>query len=99
MKYIDELIEKIDDEIDGAMEYAEDSIVYKAMGNMARASQFREMAMQELNHATILRDYSIQDVEALKKVHSSLSEEDKECWERCLKKSNERMAIIRNMVG
>lgn len=97
MKYIDELIEKVDDELEGAMEYAEQYIIYKAMGNHTRASQFREMAMQELNHATILRDFSIQDVDAVKKVHS-LSEEEHQHWEKCLRRFNEKLSIIRNQL-
>lgn len=93
MKFIDELIEKVMDEIDGAEEYAEQYIIYRANNNSARASQFREMATQELHHATILRDYAIQDVEAIKKIHS-LSEDEEERWEKCLKKMNERISVL-----
>lgn len=97
MKYIDELLEKIKDEIEGAEEYAEQYIIHKANNNMTRSAQFREMALQEINHATILRDFSIQDVDAMKKVFT-LSEEDKEHWEKCLKKFNEKIAVLRHMV-
>lgn len=97
MKYIDELVEKVKDEIEGAEEYAERYITYRA-NNSARASQFREMATQELHHATILRDYAIQDVEAIKKVHS-LSEEEEERWEHCLKKIHERISVLQYMLS
>ena len=93
MKFIDELIEKVMDEIDGTEEYAEQYIIYRANNNSARASQFREMATQELHHATILRDYAIQDVEAIKKIHL-LSEDEEERWEKCLKKMNERISVL-----
>lgn len=96
MKYIDDLIEEISEELNGAMEYYEESIIYKAKGNTTRASQYHDMAKQELNHAAILRDYAIQDVDALKRVNG-LTEEDREHWEKCLKKLTERHSIIHNL--
>lgn len=98
MKYIDDMVEKVDEEIEGAMEYAEQYIVQRAAGNMSRAGQYREMAMQELNHATIIRDYAIQDVEAIKKNHT-LTEEEDERWNRCLRKLTEKMAGVKTLLA
>lgn len=95
MRYIDDLIEEISEELDGAAEYYEDSIIYKAKGNMTRASQYHDMAKQELNHAAILRDYAIQDVDGLKRVNG-LSEEDHEHWEKCLHKLTERHSMLQH---
>jgi hypothetical protein len=36
-------------------------------------------------------------VDAMKKVFT-LSEEDKEHWDKCLKKFNEKIAVLRHMV-
>lgn len=98
MKYIDEMIEKVEDEIEGAMEYAEEYIVHRAAGNMTRASQYREMALQEHNHATILRDYAIQDVEDIKRVHQ-LSEEEDQHWHHCMRRITEKLAMVKTLLA
>ena len=98
MKHIDDMIEKVYDEIDGAMDYAEKSITCRAKGNMTRSNQYREMAQQELNHATILRDYLVQDVDAIKKVHKLTDEEETE-WEHHLKRFAEKIASVKILLS
>ena len=45
MNYIDKMIEKFEDEVEGAVEYAEESIKCRAKGHTERASKYRAMAL------------------------------------------------------
>ena len=55
MKILDHMIEDLEEEVDGAREYAEKYIECKAKGNTARATKYKEMAMDELKHAGYIR--------------------------------------------
>ena len=55
MRIIKKLAEMIDDEIDGAIEYAEDAVLYKdSMPEIGR--MFAELADEELGHVGRLHD-------------------------------------------
>lgn len=55
MRIIKKLAEMIDDEIDGAIEYAEDAVLYKdSMPELGR--MFAELAEEELGHVGRLHD-------------------------------------------
>ena len=98
MKIIEEMIEDLEEEVEGAEEYAERYIESRARGDMSKANRFKEMANDELKHAGYIRDMSIVDVEELKKVYTmNTSEEEK--WRRGLKCANEKMAVVKNMLG
>lgn len=98
MKIINNLIEKIDEEVESAEDYADKFIENKAKGNMSRAQKYREMSTDELRHAENVRDFSIADMESVRRVYSP-SEEDLEHWERSLHKINERIATIHRMLS
>lgn len=97
MKIIDDMIEHVMEEIEGAMEYAEKSIEAKARGS-ARSAQYRDMALQEHNHATILRDFAIQDVEDIKRIHP-LTVEEEEHWHHCLRRISEKLASVKTLLS
>jgi rubrerythrin len=81
MHYIDELIEKIEEEIEGAREYTEESIKARAKGYTERANKYKSMAMDELTHAATIRDFATQDVDEIKRVYT-LPVEVEENWNR-----------------
>lgn len=58
MKKFRKMVEHIAEELDGAVEYAEDYIGEKMKGNATKAQKFREMAMQEMQHATNWYDWT-----------------------------------------
>ena len=51
MRSIKKYVDHINEEIEGAKEYAENYIEWKARGNIQRANSYRDMAQDELNHA------------------------------------------------
>lgn len=81
MRIVKKMIDHINDELDGAAEYAEKYIENRAMGKTTRASAYREMAKDELRHAGNIYGYAIEDIEAIKKVYA-MSPEAEEMWEK-----------------
>ena len=76
MKLIDEIIERIEEELEGAKEYAEMYIEQKAKGNIARANAYKEMAHDELKHASYVHDFATKDVEGIQMVFTIPSEDE-----------------------
>lgn len=97
MKKIQKLVEKIDEELCGAKDYAEDYVEQKAMGNMQRASVYKEMAQDELNHASNIHEIALKDIEELNRVFTA-PEEMQAKWEESHKGYVEKAAWIRVML-
>lgn len=55
MRFIEEMAERMDDELDGAEEYAVDALHYKDTHPIL-AKHMHDMAMDELRHASYFRD-------------------------------------------
>lgn len=103
MTKIKKYVEKIEDELEGAKEYAEKYIEYKAMGNMSRdnmsrANKYKELANTELQHAMTIHQFSVEDVEELKKVYTPPVEMEKK-WEESHKEYVEKSAWIKQMLA
>jgi ferritin len=98
MHYIDELIEKIEEEIEGAREYTEESIMARAKGLTERANKYKSMAMDELTHAATIRDFASQDIDEIKRVYD-LPVEVEEKWKHAHRKFNECIASIKLMLN
>lgn len=98
MRIVKKMIDHINDELDGAAEYAEKYIENRAMGKTTRASAYREMAKDELRHAGNIYGYAIEDIEAIKKVYS-MSPEAEEMWEHELKHYADCIAKIGMMLS
>lgn len=98
MKIIHKFIEHINDELDGAKEYAEKFIENKAKGNMARAARYKEISEDEMRHATYVKDMAVSDAEDILKVYT-LPVETEEAWNHTLKHFAECMAMIRQMLS
>lgn len=98
MKIIDKMLHHLKEEVEGAMDYAEKYIECKARGNVNRANKYKEMAFDELNHASNLREMDLMDIAELKKVYT-MSEEEEEKWEHGHKHLTEQMAIVKHMLS
>ena len=98
MKMIQEKIEEICEELDGAFEYAEKYFKCKARGNLGHANKFKEMAHDELKHANILHELYTEDIEELNKVYT-LTEEEEKAWENCIKHFAEKVAMVRHILS
>lgn len=98
MKIIHDMLEHLVEELEGATEYAEKYIEHKARGDHSRATKYKEMAHDELNHASTLRDFYLADMDSIKKVYT-LTEEETHAWEHGCKKINQHMAMVRQMLN
>ena len=63
MRFIEEMAERMDDELDGAEEYAEKALHYKE-SHQTLAKHMHDMAMDELRHASYFCDAAMEYVKA-----------------------------------
>lgn len=98
MRSIKKLVDHIEEEIEGAKEYAENYIEYKAKGNIQRANKYRDMASDELNHAMTVHEFAVQDIEQLSKVYTA-PVEMLEKWEHAHKIALEEVALIKQILS
>ena len=98
MKIIKDYVDTIADEIEDAKTYAEKYVECKSRGNVNYANKYKEMAFDELNHASNLREMDLVDIAELKKVYT-MSEEEEEKWEHGHKHLTEQMAIVKHMLS
>ena len=70
MKIIKELSEMIEDELEGAEEYAKDAIYYKDE-NPALAKTFYEISIEEMRHVDMLHGEVVALIEKHKREHGN----------------------------
>ena len=97
MYYIKEIIDQLDEEIDGAKKYAERYVKYKAKNNMQWANRFKEMANDEIKHCNYIHELVVFFIEELKKIYSPPAEM-LEKWEHEHKEYVEKVAWIKQML-
>ena len=97
MKFIKKLVDHLDEEIEGAKEYAEKYVECKAKGNMSRANKYKEMAQDELKHATYIHEMAVQEIEELRKIYTPPAEM-LEKWEKAHKEYVESVAWVKQML-
>ena len=92
-KYVDEIAEELHD----SKCYMETALEYKASGNADRYNGYKEMSIQELNHAMRLHDYAVQDIEALKAVYPDVPQKMMDAWDKSHVEFVEKAAWIKQM--
>jgi len=98
MKKIQRLVDRIDEEICGAKDYAESYLEYKAIGNSSTAAIYKKMASDELTHATYIHDIATQEIESLRTVYKP-PVEMQEKWDKSHKHYVEKVAWIQQMLA
>lgn len=98
MRKIKELVERIDDELCSAEEYAERFIEYKADGETSMAAKFQEMASQEMTHATTIHDLAVKEIEKVSAVFNAPAEM-RERWDKSHAEYIQRAARIKSMLN
>lgn len=98
MKRIADLAAQIDEELEGAKEYAECYLDAKAHNNSQWASRYREMATDELKHAGYVHDRAVEEIDKLRSVYTPPAEME-EMWNISHKKYIERAAWIKTMLA
>lgn len=98
MTKIKKFVEHICDELDGAKEYAEKYIEYKAAEKNTAAARYKEMADDELKHARYIHDMAVAEIEQLEKVYTQ-PESMREMWEKSHREYVEKAAWIKQMLA
>jgi hypothetical protein len=98
MRAIKKYVEAIDEEIEGAKEYAERYVECKAKGDMSKANRYKEMASDEIKHAMYIHEWAIAEIEEIKKVFVP-PVDMLEKWEKAHKEYVEKVAWIKQMLA
>lgn len=98
MKIMHKYIDHVNEELEGAKEYAEKYIDFKARGNTARSNAYKSMAQDELRHASMVYDYAAQDMESIGRIYT-MPEELLEKWEHFIKHYADCSAKIKLMLS
>lgn len=98
MTKIKKLVDRIEDELSDAKDYAEEYLSYKAKNNSTWANRYKEMSTDELKHAGYIHDRAVEEIEELRKVYTP-PEEMLEKWNSSHKKYIEKAAWIRQMLS
>lgn len=98
MRVIADLIEVIDEELEGAKRYAEMYVEAKSNNDMNWSNKFKEMANNELQHALNIHDYTIQKIDAIKRVYTA-PVEMQEKWDIEHKRYIEKTGWIKQMLS
>ena len=97
MKIIKKYVDEIKDEIEGAKEYAEQYVEARVKGDTNTASRYKEMANDELKHATYVHEFAVKEIDQVSKVYTPPAEMQEE-WDHAHKKFVEEVAWIRHML-
>lgn len=98
MRSIKAYVEHIDEELEGAKDYAEKYVEAKVKGNMNMANKYKEMASDELRHAGYVHEFAVAEIDALSKVYTPPVDMQKK-WEESHKEYVEKAAWIRQMLS
>lgn len=98
MTIIKKMVDKIDEEICGAKDYAEKYIEAKAEGNSMWANRYKEMAQDELKHAMYLHEAAVAKIEQIRQVYEP-NVEMEEKWDKAHKEYVEKVAWIKTMMN
>lgn len=98
MKMIKDLVDQIDDELCGAKRYAEMYVDYKVNGDNTWASRFREMATDELKHATYIHELATNKIQRLNQF-APPPVEMQEIWDKSHMLYVEKEAWIKQMLN
>ena len=97
MTIIKNMVEAIEEELEGAKDYAEKYVECKAKEKMQKASRYKEMAEDELKHAMYIHEWAVREVEQISTVYTP-PVEMMEKWEKAHKEYVEKVAWIKQML-
>ena len=97
MKKIKDYIEKMNDEIEGAKEYIEKALWYKAKNDTNRYTKYKEMSIQELGHAMLIHQFASEDISELERVYPDIPEDMQDKWNKAHNEYVDKVAWIKQM--
>lgn len=98
MKMIKKLVDCLDEELEGAQNYAEKYVEYKANDNSKWASRFKSMAEDEIQHSNLIHELIVEEIEKLRKVYTP-TQEMLDKWDKSHVKYVEKAAWIKQMLA
>lgn len=98
MRIILEYLDRIEDELCNAKEYAEFHLLYKADNNAEWSERYKEMADDELKHAKNINEVVTQKIKELKRVYNP-PEKMQDIWNNRLAKYMEQARFIKEMLS
>ena len=98
MKKIKDYVERIEEEIEDAKEYAERYVECKVKDNMSSANKYKEMASDELKHAMYLHEFAVNEINELSKVYTPPTNMQ-EVWNKAHKEYVEKVAWVKQMLS
>lgn len=98
MKLIKQYVEGIEEELEGAKDYAEKYVEAKVKGDANKASRYKEMAMDELKHSSYIHEWAVSEISAISKVYTPPAEMQ-EKWDKAHVQYVEKAAWIRQMLS
>ncbi len=93
-----DLVNKIDEELEGAKEYAESYLEWKSRGENDTYKRYKEMANDELKHSNYIHDIALSKIDRLEDVFVA-PEEMREVWKSSHAKYVEKSAWIKTMLN
>ena len=97
MYKIKDYVERINEELEDSKTYIEKALWYKAKGNNSRYSTYKDMSSDELEHATNLHTFAVEDINALEKVYPEIPENMMKAWTDSHNQYVEKVAWIKQM--
>lgn len=94
MKFIEDMAERMDDELDGAEEYAVAALEHK-QSHPILAKHYHDMAMDELRHASYFSDAAMEYVKA----HATERPELKHVWDFFKRHADKEIAEVEKMLA
>lgn len=98
MKVIADIVKVIDEEIEGAKNYAESYIEHKVGGDTEWAAKYKEMASDELKHAMYLHELAVTKIKSFESMYP-VPTEMQERWDKSHKQYVEKTAWIKQMMS
>ena len=99
MRSIKKYVDQIEEELEGAKEYAENYLHLKAMkGDQAWVARYKEMANDELKHSTYLHELVVKEIGDLGKDFTA-PQAMQERWSEAHRKFVEDAALVKQMLS
>ena len=98
MRIIQKYVDAIDEELEGAKEYAEKYVEYRVKEDSSTANRYKEMANDELKHAMYEHEWAVKEVGELSKIYNP-PVEMQEKWDKAHKEYVEKVSWIKQMLA
>lgn len=97
MKIIKDYVDRIDEELKDAKDYAEKYLYAKAINQYPDADYYKSMSVDELHHSEYLHEMVVREIKKLREVYQPTTEMQ-EVWDKSHARYVEGVAFIKKML-